>query len=151
MIPQPAKQCATGAREHSRESARARMAAHLMVPRRRRHHRGDRSGRGSQQKKLQHYARTPRAATPLRACRWPSALLGAVARIQSGCGRRLTPATRLKQPAGRGGCLRHSSGSWRPPQRDCISRAAPPEICRTVHRRKAAAVNVLLSSLLVMM
>ena len=143
MIPQPAKQCATGAREHSRESARARVATHLMVPPWSRHPRANPYDRESQLEKLQHHARTPRAARPPRACRWPSALLGAVARIQSGCARRLTPATRLKQPAGRGGCLRHSSGSWRPPQRDCISRAAPPEICRTTIGEKPHAVNVL--------
>ena len=131
------------AREHSRESARARVATHLMVPPWSRHPRANPYDRESQLEKLQHHARTPRAARPPRACRWPSALLGAVARIQSCCARRLTPAASHEQRPGGRRCSCTGSGSWRPPQRDCISRAAPPEICRTVHRGKAAAVNVL--------
>ena len=153
MIPQPAKQCATGAREHSRESARARVATHLMVPPWSRHPRANPYDRESQLEKLQHHARTPRAARPPRACRWPSALLGAVASIQSCCARRLTPALSSAQPASGRGCAEILSASWRPPQRDCIKHGAyicsaqgPPSISHPLDTLPTRAQYCLLST-----
>ena len=104
-------QCSHNLPRHSRmwqasilaESARARVASHRKVPRRRRHRRGSCSGRGSQLEKLQHHARTPRAARPPRACRWPSALLGAVrlkgSRLASRQGSTLGGVSRTSRPA----------------------------------------------------
>ena len=48
----------------------ARVAAHLKVPPWCRHARANPCDGGSHLKKLQHHARTPRAARPLTACRW---------------------------------------------------------------------------------
>ena len=94
-------------------------------------------------KRRQAWTPTSTSRVTLSSCRERRQLLGAVPAIQSGCARRLTPASKSAQRGGGPRCAELLSGGWRPPQRDCISRAAPPEICRTVHRGKAAAVNVL--------
>ena len=102
------------------------VASHMKVPPWCRHARANPCDGGSHLKKLQHHARTPRAARPSRACRCLIESRRAARHSPELRGRRLTPDSSSAQPAGGRGCAEILSAGWRPPQRDCIKHGAPP-------------------------
>ena len=91
MIPEPAKAQAHVAREHPRESARARVATHMQRAHACRGRRGSSRDRPRQLRLARRLVRAARALQPPSGCREPSALLGAVRLIGSGHGRRRPP------------------------------------------------------------